>query len=110
MIVFDPNRPEELITRQLQNSRTMLTEYFETNKKDPHARDYVYQDFPTHFTYNRSKKKWKSREKGDCIGRIYFASPNSGERFYLQTLLTVVPGPTSFDDLKTVNGVLYPTF
>ena len=28
----------------------------------------------------------------------------------MRTLLTVVPGPTSFDDLKTVNGVHYPTF
>ncbi|KIJ35047.1 hypothetical protein M422DRAFT_262790 [Sphaerobolus stellatus SS14] len=83
MIVFDPNRPEELITQQLQNSRTMLTEYFEANKKYPHARDYVYQDFPTYFTYNRSKKTWNPREKGDSIGRIDFTSPNSGERFYL---------------------------
>ena len=110
MIVFNASRPQELITRQLQNSKTMLTEYFEANKMYPHAKDYVYQDFPAHFTYNKSKKLWKPRKRGDCIGRIYFASPNSGEHFYLRILLTIVPGPTSFDDLKTVNGVHYLTF
>src|ERR1700691_2044709 len=41
---------------------------------------------------------------------MYFASPSSGERFYLRTLLTVVKGATSFEDLHTVDGVLWPTF
>lgn len=41
---------------------------------------------------------------------MYFASPNSGERFYLRLLLTVVRGPTSFDWLRTVNNVMHDTF
>jgi len=41
---------------------------------------------------------------------MYFASPSAGERFYLRTLLTVVKGATSFEDLRTVNGILCPTF
>jgi len=32
------------------------------------------------------------------------------ERYYLRVLLNNVPGATSFDDLKTVNGVMLPTF
>jgi hypothetical protein len=31
-------------------------------------------------------------------------------RFYLRTLLTVVKGATSFEDLCTFNGILLPTF
>ena len=53
---------------------------------------------------------WMLRLKGYSIGRIYFASPNSGERFYLRLLLTVVKGPTSFENLRTVSGVVYDTF
>jgi hypothetical protein len=41
---------------------------------------------------------------------MYYAHPNSGERFYLRTLLTSVRGATSFEDLCRVNGVLYSTF
>ena len=40
----------------------------------------------------------------------YFTSPNSGERFYLRLLLAVVRGPTSFESLRTVDGVIYETF
>ena len=44
------------------------------------------------------------------MGRMYFASPNLGERFYLRLLLSVVKGPTSFKNLWTVNGQLCDTF
>ena len=41
---------------------------------------------------------------------MYFASPSSGERFYLRLLLTVVPGTTSFAHLCTVNNIPYNIF
>ena len=33
-----------------------------------------------------------------------------GKRFYLQLLLTSVSGPTSFEGLYIVTGIVYPTF
>ena len=50
------------------------------------------------------------RQRGYSIGRIYHCSPVSGERYYLRLLLTVIPGPQSFDDLYIVDGVRYPTY
>ena len=41
---------------------------------------------------------------------MYYCSPIAGERFYLRLLLTSVPGPTSFEDLRTIAGIVYPTF
>ena len=41
---------------------------------------------------------------------MYSASPSSSEHFYPRTLLTVVKGATSFQHLRTVNGVEHPTF
>ncbi|CAG8807973.1 14076_t:CDS:2, partial [Cetraspora pellucida] len=38
-----------------------------------------------------------------AIGRIYFADPLAGERFYLRLLLTVIRSPQSFKHLRTVN-------
>lgn len=45
-----------------------------------------------------------------AIGRMYAASPAQGERFFLRTLLTVVKGATSFENLRTVNNVTHETF
>ena len=41
---------------------------------------------------------------------MYYVSPTAGERFFLRVLLTAVRGATSFDDLRTVNGVQHPDF
>jgi hypothetical protein len=44
------------------------------------------------------------------IGRMYFASPAQGERFYLRLLLTVVPGATSWEDLRTFEGTVHQQY
>ena len=63
-------------------------------------------------TWNRTFRRWNHHKRGvdGTIGRIYFVGPSGGERFYLRLLLMVVKGPTSFDDLRTFDGVLYDTF
>jgi hypothetical protein len=37
-------------------------------------------------------------------------NPNSGDLFYLRMLLRNRAGPTSFEDLRTVDGVIFPDF
>lgn len=58
----------------------------------------------------KDKKQWKRRQQGDKIGRIYYAHPTFGEWFYLWMPLNVVKGPTSFEDIRTVDGTLYSDF
>ena len=41
---------------------------------------------------------------------MYQANPFQGEVYYLRRLLTIVPGPTSFKNLRVVDGVLYDSF
>jgi hypothetical protein len=41
---------------------------------------------------------------------MYYAHPSAEEHFYLRLLLTVIKGATSFEDLRTFQGVLYPSF
>ncbi|KAK9713984.1 hypothetical protein RND81_06G063400 [Saponaria officinalis] len=58
----------------------------------------------------KQKKIWKMRQKRMTISRIYFAPPNSGELYYLRLLLNIVKGATSYADIRTVNGVIHPTY
>jgi len=89
---------------------TPLTAWFKINQSNPEARTTTYQNFPRSWTYDKKKKCWKPRQRGHAIGRMYFASPSSGERFYLRLLLTVVTGATSYADLRTVDDVTHGTF
>jgi len=76
------------------------------------CRQLLYQEFPTHMVWNRRQHRWNRRKRGigNTIGRMYFVGPSGGERFYLRMLLTVVKGPTSFEDLRTYDGVVHQSF
>ena len=49
-------------------------------------------------------------KKKDVIGRTNGVNPTEGERYFLRLLLNHVRGPTSFEDLLTVQGTRYSTF
>jgi hypothetical protein len=66
---------------------------------------------PLKFTWNKAKRIWSPRkDKHFCLGRMYYAHPSSGERFFLHLLLTAVKGATSFEHLHTVDDVVYGSF
>jgi len=44
------------------------------------------------------------------VGRIYKIHPNQSECFHLRLLLNYVRGPTSFESLKAIDGVIYANF
>lgn len=55
-------------------------------------------------------KTWVSRTRSDRIGRIYYVHPSTGELFYFRMLLMIVKGATCYADVRTYDGVVYPTF
>ena len=88
----------------------MLMGYFEANSCYPEACSYLYVEFSEHFVWNRSSASWTPRQRDFSIGHLHFAPPSSGERFYLRTLLTVVRGATSFESLRTYQGIEHSTY
>ena len=110
LVVFNPNESAETVAACAQQERTMLMAFFDLNKKDSYAHNYTYQELSLEFVWDHDNKQWKQRQRGKTLGRIYFVSPTAGERFYLWTLLTTVKAPTSWENLRTFDGVVHPTF
>lgn len=114
LVIYNPNEDPALLLQHGAQEKTTLTEFFKLcasqTPAGEEARQYTYQEFPQHFTWTGSKKQWSRRKHGFAIGRMYFVPPTAGERFYLRTLLTIVKGPTSFQDLRTYNSITYDTF
>jgi hypothetical protein len=91
-----------VINREL-SQKSMLTEYFWMNSVNPFALGFLYREFPEHYRCDRMEKEWLQRKQ---IGRMVYACPTEGERYYLCVLLNHVRGTTSFDDLKTIGTAL----
>ncbi|KAF7137520.1 hypothetical protein RHSIM_Rhsim07G0042100 [Rhododendron simsii] len=108
--IFNPSESLETIRARGAHQKSTITAFFSWYASNKDAPKYTYQEFPQHFTWNKTTKIWTPRVSGFAIGRMYFASPNCGERFYLHLLLTVVKGPTSFECLRTVENVVHNTF
>ena len=78
---------------------------------DPDCLQLKYLDFPTYYRYDAKTKRWKKRQRETgTIGRVVPVPPTQGDAFYLRTLLHHIPGATSFEYLRTHNGVVYPTY
>jgi hypothetical protein len=98
--------------------RTTLTQFFAMchlggNIEATHIpiRSLFYSDMPPYYWWSKSDKSWLRRINNTiAVSRLHFAMPSHGERYYLRLLLTTVRGPTSFQDLRTVNGVLHRTY
>ena len=94
----------------MNKTQSILMAFFDYNDANNKSRRYLYQEFSEHYVYLQKECRWKPRQQGFAIGRIYHCNPFTGERYYLKLFLTVVRGARSFEHLRTVEKILYPTF
>ena len=109
-VYFTDSETAEDLRNRMESARSTLMAYFQYNTLHTDGHPYLYQDFPTHYTYNTSKRVWAPRKSGVSIGRIYHCNPMMGEKYYLRMLLTVVRSAQSYQSLRTVQSVVHPTF
>lgn len=115
-------QPENLLEQMNSPPATTLTAFFKLCQTDTFAKTLLYCEVSQYYTWDSSKKTFNRRKQGkvveghpgirssDALGRVYTVHPTNAECFYLRLLLHVVRGPTSFSDLKTVQGQVCETF
>ena len=99
VVTFDENDNPQEVAGRAARAKSTLDAFFEANQREEAsgsdsrlARNSLYQEFPQKFVFQKKTKKWTPRQRGFALGRMFFAHPTSGERFYLRLLLTVVKG------------------
>ena len=116
------NNATDLIDKK---KKSMLTAFFETNKREKWARSLLYREFAEYYTWNSGKRSWSLRMKykklyekkpeyyednphelfdgetaPQTIGRLYSIHPTQQELYALRLLLNHVRGPTCYKDLR----------
>lgn len=88
----------------------MLTTWFTNNSINIDYRKLLYTEYPNYYVWDPRSLQWTYKKKGFSIGRLPFAHPSASERYYIRMLLNVIRGATSFEALRTVNGIVYKTY
>ncbi|KAF7812812.1 ATP-dependent DNA helicase PIF1 [Senna tora] len=109
-IIFNDDDPFEDVVNDATIKETKFLAWFEANKRYPKARCHTYVQLPTQFVFKPDSREWHERKSGYYIGRLYYIPPGHGELHYLRVLLTFTKCATCYEDIRTINGVVYRTF
>lgn len=58
---------------------------------------------------DKKQEYFEKKNFGNQIGSIYFAHPITGKQYYLR-MLNFVKGCQNFEQIRTINGIIYPTY
>ncbi|KAF7826476.1 uncharacterized protein G2W53_017640 [Senna tora] len=105
----DEDEIEDVVEKASVKQSKFLA-WFEANKIYSIAKELTYSQFPTKFVFKVDSREWTLHKSGCSIGRLFYVALRLGELHYLRVLLTVIKGPTSFEDIRTINGVLHSTY
>ncbi|XP_074318748.1 uncharacterized protein LOC141655572 [Silene latifolia] len=73
-------------------------------------KNYCLCEFPTKFVWKKKLRQWSLRKKGFTIGRLVHVPPQCGKLYFMRVMLNHVKGPKCFEDIRTVNQFVHPTF
>ncbi|KAF8787227.1 hypothetical protein HNY73_008849 [Argiope bruennichi] len=118
-VYFTVNNASDIVN----NPRDItLTGFFKLCIADDFSKYLTYDKVPVYYTWNATNRKFQRRKqsipvdgydnvkKSDTLGRVNVIHSINSECFHLRILLHVVKGPTSFEYLRTVDGITYNTF
>lgn len=109
-VYFEEDTIAEKLQKRMNKVRSTLMAFFDYNDTSNKSRRYLYQEFSLHYVYLQKECRWKPKQQGFAIGRMYHYNPFASEKYYLRLLLTVVRDAWSFEHLRMVEGILHPTF
>ncbi|XP_035842021.1 uncharacterized protein LOC110923632 [Helianthus annuus] len=109
-VVYGEHDDIEDVLNKPSVASSIFLQWMRLNERDEEARKLSYVEFPTKYVWNLKDRRWQVRKKYKTVGRVHSVSIASGEPYYLRILLNKVRGPKSFEEIRTVNGQVFPTF
>ena len=83
----------------------------EFNKHHPEARKYRYSKFPRHYVWDPKGKMWRDKKNiNNKVGRIYHVPIKTGPLYFMRIMLNHIRCATCYEDLRTTDGVVHPTY
>ncbi|GJY83835.1 ATP-dependent DNA helicase PIF1-like protein [Tanacetum coccineum] len=109
-VLYDENSDLETVMHKPSVDQSRFEGWMKMNELYPKARELAYAEFPTKYVWNAPKRIRVVRKQRRSIGRIYSVPISTGDAYYCRMLLNSAKGCRTYDEIKKVNGVVYPTY
>ncbi|KAK1393527.1 hypothetical protein POM88_012583 [Heracleum sosnowskyi] len=88
------------VCKEAAQKNSKLEAFFQLCRDNADARKYTYQEIPEHFVWHSDVGEWRPRKRGRQVGRLNSSHYAAGELWYFRMLLSRIPGPTCYEDLR----------
>ncbi|KAF4527518.1 hypothetical protein B566_EDAN015618 [Ephemera danica] len=109
-VFYHQNNPEGA----LRNPRRSTLEAFmalNASADRAHASQFHYETIPEHYRFDKGTSTWIRRGRNDAvIGRLIRINENTHHLYHIYLLLLHQRGFRSFEELRTVNNIVHPTY
>jgi hypothetical protein len=105
----DNSNLDSILSLNLERN-TMFLAWMEANRVYPLGSSLTYSQFLSLFTYDSDSRSWHPRRTGHSIGRLTFVAPSTRELYYMRLLLNIQVGCKSFEDVRTVGGIVFDSY
>ncbi|XP_057455303.1 uncharacterized protein LOC130746629 isoform X1 [Lotus japonicus] len=109
-ICFKDDDNLQYIVEKAVEKDTMFLAWMRANAQFDEGKALTYAEFPSYFVYNEDSHTWHPRKKIYSIGRLQYIPHGVGELYYLRILLTRQKGCTTWESIRTIEDVVYPSF
>ncbi|XP_057419198.1 uncharacterized protein LOC130713450 [Lotus japonicus] len=109
-ICFKDSDNLEYIVKKASEKDTMFLALMKANGLYEEGKSLTYAEFPSYFVFDEESHSWHPRKQGYSIGRLQYIPHGIGELYYLRILLTRQKGCTSWESIRTIEDVVYPSF
>nr|KAJ0188861.1 hypothetical protein LSAT_V11C900488340 [Lactuca sativa] len=110
LLCLNPTNINQVVSKPTVAASQFLA-WMECNKHDADVPKLSYVEFPTKYVWNKSDKIWTRRKtKSKALCRLNLMSPKSGDIYYLWILLNKIKGPTCYEDIRTINGIMHESY
>ena len=119
-VLFEKNASRDELKEQTDTLKlSVLESWFQLNKDaknglntdEPSPLSLTYAEALEFYTIKEKTNEWIKKKRGKkTIGYLHMPNNTTSELWYLSTLLRFKKGVTSFEELRTYNGVVCPSF
>ncbi|KAL4300849.1 hypothetical protein AHAS_Ahas17G0242000 [Arachis hypogaea] len=109
-VLYEDHQPLENVIESVTGKDSMFMGWMKANKEFEVAYNLTFAELLSVFVWDKQAHLWRPRKQGHVIGHFTHIPQAHGEEYFLRLLLNYQKGCQTFDDIHSIDGIVYDTY